>query len=213
METKKRTALIDANKLPILSDEEDLDGKLADYFDRFTEYPVDEHLASIFELKTIRTPFDALEQDYITKGQWLLWVVEHFYGEMENGGIAQFLVNCEELIGDVAVALNFLELVEFSDTYVELVQPLINDLDQHRRTTEGLSVFRRVRAMFRDFEATRQKVLDKAEGNTIDEHFVMKWDEELGTLYWPPELWSQQLLARTVAYIEANPGEFQHLRN
>ncbi len=213
MKTKEGAVLIEVKGLPFLSDKEELDEKIEDYFDQFTESPVGEHLASTFELKTIRTPYNALEQGYITKGQWLLWVVVHFYGQVTNGGVAQFLVNCEELVGDVAIALKSLELSEFADTYQELVQPLINDLDQHRQSTEGLSVFRQVRAMFRDFEASRRKVLDRAEGSTIDEHFAMKWDEERGTLYWPPELWSQQVLARTVAYIEANPNEFQHFRN
>lgn len=213
MRTENRTVLIEISGEPFLSAEEELHEKFADYFERFTESPVEEHLVSVFELKTVLTPQDAFKQGYITKGQWILWVVENFYGQMTNGGIAQFLVNCEDLIVDVAIVLETLELTEFSGAYVELVQPLIVDLDKHRKSTEGFSVFRRVRAMFHDFEVIRQQVVKNTVGSKIDEQFCMKWDDERSELYWPPELWSQQLLARTMTYIEANPTEFQHFSN
>jgi len=211
MNNETKPVLIEAGQSPYLSSQTDVEGKFSDYHARYTSSPVDEHISSVFKLEAIQTPHDALDKGYITRGQWLIWVVKQFYSQMTNGGIAQFLVNCEEHVADVAIALKFLELPEFADAYFNLVEPLIDDLDKNRRSAGGLSVFRQVRAKFRDFEAIRQKVLDHSADSGIDRHFVLRWDEERKGLYWPPELWSQQMLTRTVAYIEAHPSDFQHL--
>ncbi len=211
MKSKKKTVLIEARHSPFVSDEDDVEGKLEDYYDEFMSLQVEEHILSALENNAIRTPHDAFEHGYVTRGQWLLWVVENFYGQMTNGGIAQFLVNCEELIADVAIALEFLELAEFADVYLKLVEPLINDLDKNRRAAKGLSFFRQIRAKYRDYDAIHQEVLDRAKDSGIGYHFVKQWDEERGALFWPPEFWSQQMLTRTVAYIETHLDDFQHI--
>lgn len=208
----RKPVLVDLGSNTLISIEEDAASRFYDYYEIYLGPTVDAHIRSVFYGERLLTPREMLDDGYITKGQWLIWVVDTFYGEMTNGGIAQFLVNCPRFLSDVAVALKILELSEFYKNYVCLVEPLIDELDKNRRLAARTPESGQT-GLMEDYYAVLERLENSAEGSKINDNFVMEWDENLMASFWPPEKWSQRMLNQAIAYMQKHPGEFLQLKN
>lgn len=211
--SNQKIVLVEVNDPPFTSNEIDNDRKLGDYYSEFIRTPLTEHLAEVFEQHGLNCPHEAFELGFITRGQWLLSTVETFYGEVTNGGVTQFFFNCWEIRSDVVIALEFLDQSDLKSLYQSILVQTEKELFSEYGVDPDSQDFSRVVFCGENREAIWEIVRERVKKSGIDDHFVMKWDEGLRKLRWPPELWSQQMIARAVEYIESHPSEFQKLQS
>ena len=189
-----------------VSDVDDLDLRFEELIETYFDSPVDERINLVFEYPDYSCPGDLLRVNLITKGQFLLCVVNEFAAELFNGGLAQFLVNKPDWIADVSETLSVLEMTDFLAEFrnqIDLLQPLL--------ATFPLLEDESLRVAIRDLHSRYNELAKHLSGTLIDKHFTMKWSEEDHGLYWDPSQWSQQLIKKMIDYAVAHPSEFRHI--
>lgn len=189
-----------------VSDIDDLELRFEELIETYFSSPVDERINLVFEYPDYSCPGDLLRVNLITKGQFLLCVVNEFAAELLNGGLAQFLVNKPDWIADVSETLSVLEMTDFLAEFrnqIDLLQPLF--------ATFPLLEDQSLRVAIRDLHSRYNKLAKHLSGTLIDRHFTMKWSEEDHGLYWDSSQWSQQLIEKMIDYAVAHPSEFRHI--
>ena len=205
--------LVDADSPPDIRPDIENSMKIFDYHTKYIKPQVVEHISSASRKYEFDRSYQAVEHGILTRGQWLLIIITGFYGQVCNGGVLQYFDNCTEQVFDVPDALKILELHEFRRAYIKLAEQVVDELK-----TGHLSDKRKVLMRLWDLTAEERKVIGPiidrhAKDSGIDHHFRQKWDDQKRELYWPPDLWSQQMLARTIEYVEAHPSDFCKLQS
>ena len=211
MKNDQKILLVEVDNPPFISQQDDDEGKIDDYFSEFIEIPVYDHIDDVIDRFRMISPYAVFQQGFLTRGQWLLYTVGLFYGQGTNGGLAQFFFNKQNLISDVPIALELLDLHDFRSAYLALLDQIRQELITNHGIDPDKPIFRQVLLMDRN-GAIEDRVKQQVKDSGLDDHFVMKWDNERDKLYWPPELWSQQMISRTTEYVENHPSEFQRLQ-
>ncbi|MCI5077766.1 hypothetical protein [Oricola sp.] len=183
---------------------DDLDNSFADMVEACFAPPVQERTEMAFENRRDASPQTLLRKNLITRGQWLLLLAEGFDFEMENGGLAQFIVNKPDWVGEIPMALEALGLGAFRDAYVETVNRLEAAVDGFRPSGGGSLL-----SILRDTNRLEEQLREHTDDGLIDRNYTMRWDEGSGTTVWDDEQWSRQLKRRMIDWVAEHPEEFR----
>ena len=198
--------LVDAISIYDLSPDEDLEYNFGELVETYFDSPVDENINLVYEDSDYSTPSDLLRANLITKGQYLLFVVNEFDAQLRDGGLAQFISNKPEWIADVAQALNLLEMTDFHDEFAKEIKGLQSYFGDEASSGDDENAPELHRLSI-EYGLLAERLSD----TLIDRHYQMRWSNKENRLYWDPSQWSQQLLQKMIAFAQAHPFEFRHV--
>jgi len=201
---RKRPLLLPANSDLRADLTGDLDDAFADMVEACFAPPVFERSELVYESNRYRSPGALLRAGLITRGQWLLLVACGLDGELLNGGLAQFIINCPDWIDDVPPALEELRVHAFRDSYVETLAHLETVIDGFN-PSGGTSLL----SMFRDMRRLEAELIRNTKDCLIDRNFTMRLDGASRSLVWHDEQWTRQLKRRMIDWVADHPEEFR----
>lgn len=187
-----RPLLVDLGPKTFNSDEDEPEMQVLHFTEVFFAPPVEGIISEI--VYSDESPFEACKAGRLTTGQWLLAVLSEFRHQVNNGGIAQLLVNCPNLVGDIPIALRLLQMEELASDFEAVIKPLLEDAAANRRNASD-TVRSQTKAQWKDYLSLQEKT----EGSGFDNRFYQSGDA--------------QLLARIIDYVTSTPGDFQLLHN
>lgn len=160
---------------------------------------MEERFRQVVEDTPLHTLKAAVDAGEVTRGQWILFTAATFVGQVDNGGVVQFVGNFPGLVRDAALVLGELGPPALCDAYVAYAALLLAVLEAHSdkagRHRNDLDEF------WTDFE-TADGALDDALAAVIDRHAHYKRYEEDGN-------WMTALEVRIVEETLAHPDDFR----
>ena len=184
----------------------ELDFALADMVEACFAPPVMDRTEMAYEENRYHSPLALRRARLITKGQWLLLVVNELDGQILNGGISQFFQNWPAWIDEVVEVLEELQMWDFREAYIDTIK-LANPVFDSFKPSQGTSLLSEMRDLDRLGRELRNAIGD----GQIDENFMRRYDNGRNG-DWDDDQWSQQIKKRMIAWVADHPGEFRKER-
>ena len=180
--------LVDLGPEVFQSKEKDPELRLGDFQETYLSDTVEDIISDVLDRE--ESLYAAYKAGKLSQGQWLLWVIPEFHYQVNNGGIAQFILNCENLVGEIPIALDILQMEQLARDYVKVVEPLIDTSSTNRdKAQDNLSSY--LKAQRDDY----MELVEQTENSDFDDKFYKGL--------------ADQLVERLVNYVASNPGEFR----
>jgi hypothetical protein len=184
-----------------LSLEDDINYKLYDYWARLLG--VEFYDSMIIEIEKMQPRYieEMVQNDLITKGQWILWTMQVFRSDMRNGGFEQFIGNWPSLGRDVSLCHRQIGLDDLATNFDAIgtkIAPYLGiafGSSDAKQSTDA-------------YDLMHEKIDASPEAQELNEGFIMTWDTETNSLFWPSDCWCTRLDQALLSFVENNYSEF-----